>query len=143
MPKIPVLISISANAHRDDDNDEPMSLLTVGEMTLDGEKTTIHYEETLDESIPAQPVEIVAFQNTVSMMRAGSYETNMVFQKGQRYEGQYHTPVGTMELAIYCTRLRYEFDEEGGELLLSYQLDLNSQFTAVHDLELRLMVQHD
>lgn len=44
---------------------------------------------------------------------------------------------------MYCTRLRYDLAEDGGELLLSYQLDLNGRFAAVHDMELRLMRQGD
>ena len=33
---------------------------------------------------------------------------------GCRYEGSYHTPYGDMELAVYCTRLRYDLGEDGG-----------------------------
>lgn len=77
------------------------------------------------------------------MRRSGEYATDMVFRTGCRYEGTYRTPYGDMELAVYCTRLRYDLGEDGGEVQLSYQLDLNGSFAAMHDLEMRLIRQGD
>ena len=142
MTTIPVLISIRSNAHREDiADDETMTMLTSGRMELDEDKAVIRYEEALDESMPAQPVEVDVADDCVTMTRGGAYETQMVFRMGSRYEGQYHTPFGDMELAVYCTHLDYEVDEQGGVITLSYQLDLNGQFAAVHELELRLLRQ--
>jgi len=140
---IPVLISISSNAHRDEvSEDETMTMLTSGELELDEEKAIIRYEETLDESLPAQPVTVSVENECATMSRGGSYTTQMVFRTGCRYEGQYHTPYGDMDLAVYCTRLSYDLGEDGGTLELSYQLDLNGSFAAMHDMELRLIAQN-
>lgn len=140
MTTIPVLISIQSNAHREDvKEDEAMTMVTSGQMTLEESKATVRYEETLDESMPAQPVEVTVAEDCVTLIRGGAYETQMVFRIGSRYEGQYHTPFGDMELAVYCTSLDYEVDEQGGIIRLSYQLDLNGQFAAAHNLVLRLL----
>ena len=56
----------------------------------------------------------------------------MVFQKGRRYESQYHTPYGTLDMALYCTRASFAQDLEGGELALQYQLDVSGQYAAMH-----------
>lgn len=103
----------------------------------------IRYEETLDESLPAQQVVMTINEEGATMSRGGEYATDMVFRMGCRYEGSYHTPYGDMELAVYCTRLRYDLGEDGGEVQLSYQLDLNGSFAAMHDLEMRLIRQGD
>ena len=79
----------------------------------------------------------------VTLNRGGAYETQMVFRLGCRYEGQYHTPYGDMDLALYCTRLGYDLGDDGGSLELSYQLDLNGQFAAMHEMELNLFRQGD
>jgi len=139
---IPVLISIRSNAHRDEAvEDETMTMLTSGELEVDDERAVIRYEEQIDESIPAQQVTVTIENECATMSRSGAYETQMVFRMGCRYEGQYHTPYGDMELAVYCTRLGYDLGDDGGAVELSYQLDLNGKFAAMHDLELRLMVQ--
>lgn len=144
MQAIPMLISIHSNARRDEAaEDETLTMLTSGMLELDEARAVISYEETLDEGTPAQHVTVTIEDGAATMSRSGDYATDMVFRTGCRYEGQYHTPYGDMELAVYCTRLRYDISDVGGELLLSYQLDLNGRFAAVHDMELRLMRQSD
>ena len=57
MPAIPVLITIRSSAHRDQDaEDETISMLTSGQLELEDTRAVIRYEETLDESLPAQQV---------------------------------------------------------------------------------------
>lgn len=139
MMVIPVLISIRSNAHRDEvAEDETMTMLVPGEMKLDDTSAVIRYEETLDDSLPAQQVQVTVDENGAIMSRGGAYTAHMVFRMGCRYEGQYHTPYGDMDLAVYCTRLEYDLNEEGGMVEISYQLDLNGKFAAMHDMELRL-----
>ena len=143
MIQIPVLISISSNAHRDETvEDETMTMLTSGQLELEDEKAVIRYEESIDESVPPQQVTVTIENECATMTRGGVYATQMVFRMGSRYEGLYHTPYGDMELAVYCTRLGYDLGEDGGTLEISYQLDLNGKFAAMHDMELRLMPQN-
>ena len=142
MEKIPVLVSIRSNAHREEAvEDETMTMITSGLLELDEEKAIIHYEETLDESLPAQKVTVTVQDECATMSRGGAYSTQMVFRVGCRYEGQYQTPFGEMDLAVYCTRLVYDLGDDGGAVELSYQLDLNGKFAAMHDMELRLFRQ--
>ena len=139
-----MLVSIHSVAHRDEaTGEEPITMLTTGELQLQDDRALIRYEEAVDDSMPAQQVEVVVEGESATMTRCGDYATVMVFRKDCRYEGTYHTPYGDMELAVYCTRLRYDIGPDGGELLLSYQLDLNGQFAAVHDMHLRLVRQPD
>lgn len=137
-----MLITIQSNARRDTEADEPVTLVTSGQLILEDQKATLRYDETLDESLPPQHVTIVLENDSLIMSRNGDYATEIVFQKGNRYEGQYATPFGSMALAVFCTRLRYELNDEGGEIFLSYQMDLNGQFAAMHQLEMRLMKQN-
>lgn len=142
MEKFPVLVSIRSNAHREEAvEDETMTMLTSGTLELDDEKAVIYYEETLDESMPPQKVTVTVQDECATMSRGGAYSTQMVFRVGCRYEGQYQTPFGEMDLAVYCTRLVYDLGDDGGALELSYQLDLNGKFAAMHDMELRLFRQ--
>lgn len=144
MTTIPVLISLKSNAHRDEAaEDETMSMLTSGQLEVDDTKAIIRYEENIDESLPPQKVEILVEDETVTMNRGGAYSTQMVFRLGCRYEGQYHTPYGDMDLALYCTKLGYDLGDDGGALELSYQLDINGRFAAMHDMELNLFKQGD
>lgn len=112
--------------------------MTSGSLELDERRAVIRYEEIVDEALPAQAVAVTVEDGTLVMERGGEYATQMVFSRGRRYEGQYETPYGAMDLAVFCTRLKCALNEEGGEIQLSYQMDLNGQFAAVHDMEIRL-----
>lgn len=142
MTAIPVLISLKSTAHRDENTeDERMSMLTSGVLEVDDTRAIIRYEESIDESVPPQKIEILVEDETVTMNRGGAYSTQMVFRLGCRYEGLYHTPFGDMDLALYCTKLGYDLGDDGGALELTYQLDLNGKFAAMHDMELHLFRQ--
>ena len=144
MTTIPVLISILSNAHREEAvEDETMTMLTAGEMELTDTTAVIRYEESIDEGMPPQKVEIAIADESLTMTRGGAYQTQMVFRIGCRYEGMYFTPYGEMELAVYCTKLNYDLGDDGGEIDLSYQLDLNGAFAAMHDMTLRLVRQQN
>ena len=75
------------------------------------------------------------------MLRSGEHEANLVFRKGQRCESQYTTPFGSMDMAIFCTRMLHGMDEHGGYIHLQYQLDLNGHFAAMHEMDVRFALK--
>ena len=144
MSVIPVLISIRSNAHRDEAvEDETMTMLTSGIMEVDDERAVIRYEESIDQDAPPQQVEVAVQENTATMTRSGAYGAQMVFRMGSRFDGQYHTPFGTMDLGVYCTRLAYDLGDDGGTVEISYQMDLNGRFAAMHDITMNMVRQND
>lgn len=142
MKEIPVLVTIQSCARRDDDSEEPISLMTTGTLRLEDDAAVLTYQEILDESIPPQTVSVTAREDMISMQREGDYATQMAFQRGQRYEGVYQTPYGSMDMAIFCTRLHYDLSENGGEIFLAYQMDMNGQFAGMHQMHMQVMVQN-
>lgn len=136
---IPILISLDAQTNGDGEKEDVMRLITTGELFETPKETVIRYEESLDEKEPPQKIELRISPDSVIMSRKGAFNANMVFMKGQRYESQYQTPYGVLDMALFCTKAEYSSDEEGGELQLQYQLDLSGQFAAMHDMKLHWM----
>lgn len=141
MPGTPILLSLHASSSVEGEQGEAIQLLTTGEWARQDGADLIRYEEALDESASPTQVQLSLQDGAVTMQRNGSYETNMVFRKGQRYESQYTTPFGTMEMAIFCTKVNYAIKEHGGTLQLQYQLDLNGQYASMHQMEMRFAVK--
>lgn len=73
MNEIPVLVTIHSCARRDDDSEEPISLMTAGTLMLDEEKAVVSYQETLDENLPPQTVRVTVKDDSVTMIREGKY----------------------------------------------------------------------
>ena len=138
---IPIMVSMMANAYREDDADDPISLITMGEMERDGNIWKIQYKEQLDEQTAIQDVCFTCEGSTIRMERKGTYRLSMMYEKGKRFEGIYETPFGEMAMAIFCTYAHYELTEKGGVIFVKYQLDMNGQFISMHELHLQITVK--
>ena len=103
---------------------------------------SLHYDETQPESGETSHIIMDMEKGSVTMVRDGSYATSMVFEKGRRFQGNYHTPIGDLEMGIYATKVTYSANEEKGDVSLQYQLDLQGQFVAMHELKV-LFVRQD
>jgi len=141
MPGTPILLSLQANSSVVGEQSDGLQLLTSGELITLSDGYLILYEEIINESAAPTRVELSLKEDIVTMMRQGEFETNLVFRKGRRYESQYVTPYGLIDLAIYCTKMRYEMNDQGGFLHLQYQLDLNGQFEAMHEMDMRFALK--
>lgn len=133
-----MMISIKSHTYRDDDTDEPINLITFGHLSLEEGRTVLEYDETLDEESSTQHIVLVMENDSLTMIRKGLYSTQMIFGQGRRYEGLYHTPFGDMDLALFCNRLKYDLTEEGGTIDIRYQMDINGQYAAVHELSMNI-----
>lgn len=138
MDKIPVLITLNSCAYRDNNDEEPVNMITYGFLSIEGEKFLVDYDETLDENLPAQHVTLILEGDSMIMNREGDYSTQMIFTRGGRYEGQYFTPYGAMDLAVFCNRLKWQLSAEGGSIALSYQMDIGGQFAATHEMSITM-----
>lgn len=139
MEKTPVLLSVSGwSQAQGDEAPDPVRLLTCGTLTGQTDAWRIDYTETQPGEKTAHDVVVQMQKGVVTMERKGDYATSMVFEKGRRFEGSYNTPYGALDMGIYATQVKYNVDEQKtGEVNLKYQLDLQGQFAAMHELRIR------
>ena len=60
----------------------------------------------------------------------------MVFAKGQRFEGVYHTPYGEMDMAVFTKEAACKFGKTEGNIHLKYQLNIQGNYTSTNELHL-------
>ena len=132
-----VLVSVMGWTREDESQPESVRLLTTGTLSGAKENWRIDYTETQPDN-DAHNVTLTLNQGTVTMQRLGPFSTSMVFQQGRRFEGSYQTPYGALAMGVYPTHVKYRVDDEAtGEVNLTYQLDLQGQFAAVHELRIK------
>jgi len=137
MKKQQVLVSITGWTKEDDEQPESVRLLTTGTLTGAPEDWRIDYTETQPDN-DAHDVTLTLGKGVVTMQRMGPFSTSMVFQQGRRFEGSYRTPYGALDMGVYPTHVRYKVDDQAnGEVNLTYQLDLQGQFAAMHELRIK------
>ena len=137
MKKQQVLLSVMGWTHDDDEPSDSVRLLTTG--TISGEKDAwrIEYTETQPDD-ESHDVTLTMGKGVVTMQRTGQFGTSMVFEQGRRFEGNYCTPYGDLDMGVFATHVKYRVqDGPVGEVNLTYQLDLQGQFAAVHELRIR------
>lgn len=133
-----VLLSITGkNSANDQEDEDVVRLMTTGMMKKLPDGWQLDYTETDPDSGTKQEIRMLLKEGSVSMMRKGPYATGMVFEKDKRFEGAYRTPYGDMSLGVYATRVHWRVENGEGNVNLTYSLDLQGHFTAVHELSLR------
>ena len=132
-----VLLSVMGWTHEDDEPSDSVRLLTTGVMTGNKDQWRIDYTETQPDN-ESSDVTLTMGRGVVTMQRTGTFATSMVFEKGRRFEGSYHTPYGDLAMGVYPTQVKYQVEDGPiGEVNLTYQLDLQGQFAAMHELRIR------
>lgn len=138
---IPVLVTIAGRSQDyPGEDEEPIRVTTTGRLNVSGSNYTLCYQETQPEDEKGKPstqdITLQMQPGRVMMTRAGDFGTSMVFIKGQRFEGAYHTPYGNLDMAIYATRVNCKLTPEHGTVHLQYQLDMQGSYSALHELRL-------
>ncbi|HCA55837.1 MAG TPA: DUF1934 domain-containing protein [Ruminococcaceae bacterium] len=76
--------------------------------------------------------------HVVTVMKAGSESHNLILEKGQRHKCEYITSFGVLSLGVYTEYVQVELDEHGGELVVRYIIDIQSELASKNELHLKL-----
>lgn len=138
MKRKKVLLTVTGMAGDFGETDEAMRLITTGTLSNEKGQWKLRYEENQPDTKEKRRVTMTMDDGVVTMARDGAWGTNMVFQRGRRFETSYNTPFGAFGMGIFPTQVDYRVDDSGeGEIALRYQLDIQGQFTSVNDLNIR------
>ncbi len=133
----PVLMKLTSSAHDGRGLlDAPVQVICRGHLRATPSGFLLRYEEHQEEDGSMQDVILGLSQNRVTMTRMGDYSTTMVFEKGKRFEGAYHTPFGDLGLALFTTCVRCHLTPEQGTAHLEYQLDMQGNYAAMQTIDI-------
>lgn len=137
MEAIPVLMTLSGRAFGGAvEEEEAVDLMTTGMLYPLKEGWKLTYTETQPEDNTTTEITLLMGRDRVVMTRSGDYASSMVFRKDRRFEGSYHTPFGSLSMAVFATRVDVNMTREHGTVVLEYQLDLQGNYAAMHELRL-------
>ena len=137
-----VLLSVTGIAQNVDTDDDAMHLVTTGTISGGNDSWKLRYRETQPDSKESHRVTFTMGEGVVTMQREGGYNTNMVFEQGRRFQGNYKTPYGELDMGVFPTKVKYNVDEaDQGEVSLKYQLDIQGQYASMRELLIRFVPQ--
>ncbi|SNX53954.1 DUF1934 domain-containing protein [Thermoanaerobacterium sp. RBIITD] len=118
---------------------DTIELITEGGFLRKGDYYYIKYDESEISGMDGTTTTLKISEDVVVLMRFGSNQSKMVFEKDKRHESNYVTPYGNVLLGIKPHVIDVKLNENGGELKLKYALDLNEN--VISDNELHLTVR--
>jgi uncharacterized beta-barrel protein YwiB (DUF1934 family) len=110
------------------ENEDQMEFVTEGQLYERGGSRYLIYEESEFSGFPGCKTTLKLTGDTVRMRRLGSelgYGTELVFEKGKRFNSRYRTPYGDMDMEVLTRDVVYNLTDEGlGDIDIDYQVSL-------------------
>lgn len=131
-----VYISISGSQDYDGDKDK-MEMTTAGRFYDKDGKFYISYTENEMSGMDKCSTTLkISPDGTVSMMRHGSTNTHMIFEKDRCHIGHYETPYGDFTISVTANNVNVNIDENGGNIDIDYIMDINNVARSRNSLSL-------
>ena len=137
----PVFINLLAIARYEQMPDYPIQFMTVGNLSYTNkDEAQLDYAESQQDEetgeILTSDISLSLRNGRITMERKGDFSNTMVFAKGQRFEGVYHTPYGEMDMAVFTKEAACKFGKTEGNIHLKYQLNIQGNYTSTNELHL-------
>ena len=126
------LLSIRSTQRFEGCDEEKIDLITQARFYKRGGKFYISYEESELTGLLGTRTTVKIDGDTVTMMRTGTYPSEMIFGKNQRHVGLYHTEFGAMTISTHTNQLRNTIGEYGGELEIDYTVEVDQSMIGNH-----------
>lgn len=121
-----VIISIKGSQTNGKASDE-MELVTEGKLVRRGEDSyTISYEESEMTGLEGTTTVLHIDGPRVTLLREGTFNSQMVFEEGCRHLSMYETPYGSLSVGIDTRRMKNTVDESGGDLEIDYAIEIDN-----------------
>lgn len=110
------------------DEEDRMEFITEGKLYEKGGSRYLIYDESEFSGFPGCKTTLKLTGDCLRMKRIGSSAgigTELVFEKGTRFNSRYYTPYGNMELELLTNDIVNNLSEDGtGHIDIDYQVNL-------------------
>ena len=130
-----VVIELKSNAITDDP--EMATLNALGTMLWDGACCRLSCEIMDDDGTPVL-LQVTVEGDRVVVEQSGNRTTRLVIREGERAVSPYEMPYGSLLVGVTGLRVVNRLTPEGGELLLTYEVDVNATSISTNSIEIRV-----
>ena len=139
MTKQEALITIKGTQFVDGQPDTT-ELSVVGTLEKTDKGFVVEYDDY--DSVTGGKTVIAMGDGALLMTRYGDITTEMYFKEGERSNSEYQTPFGNITVGIYTVQLAFAEGDGAITILLEYNIDFNSGFTARNILEIKVNIKN-
>lgn len=134
---------ISLKSSNNLDKDEVIEVVTLGEfIEIEGGFKAI-YEETEISGMGGTITQLTMLKDELILEREGSTTAKMNFKKGEKSISLYNTPYGVLDLQVHTEYLLVDIDENGGDIVVKYTMELGEEMPILTNLSINVKVSSD
>lgn len=135
-------VKVSISGIQNNDNEETVEVVSVGEMMQRDDHICVSYEEAADNAagVDCQLVKsmLKVKPDQIEIIKKGAAQTHMVFIEDRDTISYYSTPFGELEVAIHTDRLERREWDNGFQILLEYALEINASHMSNCNVDIRV-----
>ncbi len=135
-------VKVSISGIQNNDNEETVEVVSVGEMMQRDDHICVSYEEAADNAagVDCQLVKsmLKVKPDQIEIIKKGAAQTHMVFIEDRDTISYYSTPFGELEVAIHTDRLERRERDNGFQILLEYALEINASHMSNCNVDIRV-----
>ncbi len=131
-----IMLSIRSTQQFEGCDEEKIDLMTEARLYERGGKFYISYEESELTGLVGTRTTVKIDGDTITMMRTGTYSSEMLFGKNQRHVGLYHTEFGAMTISTHTNELKSTINKDGGQLEIDYTVEVDQSMVGHHNFKM-------
>ncbi len=119
-----VVISVKGIQKYDDMKSDAVELVTEGQLQRKDDVYILTYLESEVTGMDGTQTTITVQGDQVTLVRAGRFNSQMVFQEGRRHLSMYNTPYGALAIGVNTRHLLLDLTDEGGDIEVDYMIEV-------------------
>jgi len=132
------MLTIRGQQEYEDMEPDETELVTEGVLEKTPEGYCFRYTET---ELTGMEGTVTAFDvqgGRITLTRAGSVNSQMVFEEGKQHTSLYETPYGELSVDIHTRSIRHTLSENGGLLDIRYSISVDHMVTGQSAFRIRI-----
>lgn len=114
-------------------------IATVGSLERDDSGYTLCYQESEPSGMEGSEMTVrVESDKKVTLTRRGSFNSQMILEKGTRNICHYNTPYGGVVFGIFAETVHTDVTDNGGEVRLNYTIDVNNDLASKNEINIKI-----
>lgn len=121
-----IWLSIKGKSQQDNGPEDTVELITQGEMYKKLKSDYIIYKETEVSGLEGTTTTLKIDGEKVSIIRLGTTNSHMTFEKGRKNYNLYSTPYGDMSMVVYTKDINIDYDNKNdpSKIFVDYSIEI-------------------
>jgi uncharacterized beta-barrel protein YwiB (DUF1934 family) len=133
-----VIISISGVQALVDEEREKVELVTAGKFSRFKDGYALSYMESALVGLEGTRTTFQVEKDKITLVRAGSVNSQMVFEKGKKHFSLYETDYGSMTIGVSAKRVDSSLDDNGGEIDIKYSIEIDHELAGENSFHIQV-----